>query len=75
MLIFERCDAMPHNYPLVRWLMGCTNLIHDSIDTCDVCASFRAALLVASLLLKEPIMSQLYCVSGCSGCYFLGESV
>ena len=23
-------DAMPHNYPLVRWLIGCTSLIHDS---------------------------------------------
>ena len=25
-------DAMPHNYPLVRWLIGCTSLIHDSTD-------------------------------------------
>jgi hypothetical protein len=53
MFIFERCDAMPHNSPLVRWLIGCNLLIDDSIDTCDVCPSFRAALLVASLLLRR----------------------
>ena len=53
MFIFERCDAMPHNYPLVGWLTGCTSLIHDSIDTCGVCPSLRAALLVASLLLRR----------------------
>ena len=41
------------NYRLVRWLIGCTSLIHDSIDTCDACPSFRAALLVASLLLRR----------------------
>ena len=39
MFIFERCDAMPHNYPLVRWLIGCTSLIHDSIDTFDASGS------------------------------------
>ena len=53
MFTFERCDAMPHNNPLVRWLIGCTSLIHDSIDTCDVCPSFRAGLLVASLFLRR----------------------